>query len=109
MPTFNGGNAYAGITGNDGFILYDSSCYVYGVFSRHDEGGDCAIPYVIDYFADEITITSIFADVGNPEFTFEYGSETYDADEDEKCGGCGDLSDGLRAEVACKCGFYVEF
>lgn len=108
VPTFDGDNAFAGVVGSDVFILYASDCTRLGVYSRGNEGNDCGVPYTIDFFGVDppLSIYNVFFDVGAPRFSFDFLGESYSTS-DSKCGGCGDMSDGLRADVGCKCGFFV--
>lgn len=106
VPTFDGDNAFAGVTGNYVFILFDSLCNRVGVYSPTQDN-DCGVPYEIDYLISPITIDRVDFDVGSPYFRFQYNGQTYSVD-DAKCGGCGDLSHDVYAEEACKCGFYAD-
>lgn len=105
VPTFDGDNALAGVVGNDVFVVYTHDCYPISVFSRSAEGNDCGVPYTLnDIFGEGLTITKVYFGVGDPFFAFDLEGETYSVN-DDKCGGCGDLSHGLTADQACRCGF----
>lgn len=108
VPTFDGDNPFAGVAGTDTFLLYSSDCHLLGVYSRSNEI-DCGVPYEIDFFRVDppISIYNVWLGVGDPRFCFDFLGESYCTPNDAKCGGCGDMSDGLRAEQGCKCGFYV--
>jgi hypothetical protein len=105
VPTFDGDNAFAGIAGNSAFILYDNDCNRLGVYGPDNEDNDCGTPYQIveDFLDYEIIITEVFFDVGDPDFTFEYGNGAYMIGEnDDKCV---DMSSGLTAHQGCRTHF----
>jgi hypothetical protein len=105
VPTFDGDNAFAGISGNYAFILYDNDCNRKGVYSPDDEGGDCGLDYqIVEDFLDwEIIITEVNFDVGRPDFTYLYGNGAYMIGEnDDKCH---DMSSGLYAHQGCRTHF----
>ncbi|KAF9888294.1 hypothetical protein FE257_008867 [Aspergillus nanangensis] len=107
VPTFNGGNALAGVAGNRAFIVYDNYCVPKGIYSPDNEGNDCGIPWWINDIGlpYDIKITSVNTDVGDGYFNFGYSDGAYMIGENGAT--CGDLSDGLEAEVGCKTGFPV--
>ncbi|RDW70563.1 uncharacterized protein DSM5745_08074 [Aspergillus mulundensis] len=111
VPTFDGGNPFAGIAGSQAFILYDDVCTRMGVYSPDNEGNDCGIPYTIEesWLSHALTVTSINFDVGDPFFKFSFAEGEYASD--GETGLCSDISSGLRAEQACQATFsnYVEF
>jgi hypothetical protein len=105
VPTFDGDNAFAGISGNSAFILYDNDCNRLGVYGPDNEGNDCGTPYQIveDFLDYEIIITSVFLDVGDPDFTYEYGAGAYMIGENDD--ECHDMSSGLYAHQGCRTHF----
>ncbi|KAL4907247.1 hypothetical protein BDW74DRAFT_176029 [Aspergillus multicolor] len=110
FPTFDGDNAFAGITGTKAFVLFDDVCTRMGVYAPDNEGNDCGIPYYIEeeWLSHRLTVTNINFDVGSPYFKFTYADNEYSSD--GETGLCADISSGLRAEQACQASFsnYVE-
>ncbi|KAJ5739991.1 hypothetical protein N7533_012775 [Penicillium manginii] len=105
VPTFDGSNPFAGISGSKAFILYDDVCKRTGVYSPDEEGNDCGIPYVIEeeWLSDKLTVTNINWDVAAPYFKFKYADNEYQTGQDWNI--CSDISSGLRAEQACQATF----
>ncbi|KAL4885233.1 hypothetical protein BJY04DRAFT_180442 [Aspergillus karnatakaensis] len=105
FPTFDGENAFAGITSRHAFILYDDVCSRVGVYSPDNEGNDCGVPYYIeeDWLSHRLTITGINFGVGDPSFAITYADNEYVTGRDGN--ECADVSSGLRAEQACKATF----
>ncbi|KAL2863195.1 uncharacterized protein BJX67DRAFT_364434 [Aspergillus lucknowensis] len=104
VPTFNGGQAFAGVVGNNAFILYDHTCTIRGVYDPHDDG-NCAIPYVImeNFLEYVLTVTEVNFDLGAGDFTFLYANGAYSIWENQHI--CTDISNGLQAVEACKAAF----
>ncbi|KAL4861059.1 hypothetical protein BDV12DRAFT_180807 [Aspergillus spectabilis] len=107
VPTFDGDNAYAGVTGNKAFIIYDNACNRVGVYGPDNEDNDCAIPYVIQesFLPYVLTVTQVNFDLGGGDFTFAYANGDYMIGENGAT--CEDISDGLRGVEACKTGFPI--
>ncbi|KAL4885230.1 hypothetical protein BJY04DRAFT_214567 [Aspergillus karnatakaensis] len=110
VPTFDGDNAFAGITGTYAFVLYDDVCNRVGVYSADNEGNDCGVPYYIEesVLSDRLTITNVNLDVADPFFKISFSGSEYQTGQEGT--ECVDISSGLRAEQACKVTFsnYVE-
>lgn len=106
VPTFNAGAPWAGLAGNNAWIIYDNNCIPYGVYGP--DGNDCGTPYVIeDYFLPYVlTVKSINTDLGAGSFKFAYANGLYSIG-NNGCT-CGDLSSGLEGEQGCKCAFPLE-
>lgn len=106
VPTFNAGDPWAGLAGNNAYIIYDNNCIPYGVYGP--EGNDCGTPYVIeDYFLPYILmIKSIDTDLGGGYFKFAYANGLYTIG-NNGCT-CEDLSSGLEGEQGCKCAFPLK-
>ncbi|KAK2757198.1 hypothetical protein FQN54_004712 [Arachnomyces sp. PD_36] len=106
VPTFNGGNAFAGVTGNDAFLIFDEDCMPHGVYSPGNNG-ECGIPYEVQegFLRWTMIIESVNMFMGGGDFSFAYGAGTYTIGENH-CA-CQDISEGLRAEQACGCSFPV--
>lgn len=106
VPTFNSGAEWAGLAGNNAYIIYDNNCVPYGVYGP--DGNDCGTPYVIeDYFLPYVlTVQDIDTDVGGGYFKFAYANGLYTIG-NNGCT-CEDLSSGLEAEQGCKCAFPLE-
>jgi hypothetical protein len=105
VPTFNGGNALAGVAGHVTYIIYDNTCTPRGAYGP--SGNDCGTPYVIkeNWLPYVLTVNKIDTSVGGPYFSFNYANGKYSINNNH-CG-CQDMSSGLEAEKGCKCAFPI--
>ncbi|CEL03557.1 hypothetical protein ASPCAL04711 [Aspergillus calidoustus] len=105
VPTFDGDNAFAGVTGSSAFIIYDNACNRVGVYGPSNEDNDCGIPYVImeNWLPYVLTVTQVNFAVGGGDFTFSYANGEYMIGENQAT--CEDISEGLRGVEACKTAF----
>nr|OQO30122.1 hypothetical protein B0A51_02862 [Rachicladosporium sp. CCFEE 5018] len=109
VPTFDSGNALAGISGSTGFVIFDPTCVPVAAYGTDDSGNDCGVPYEMDYFPSKpLVVGGINWDVSAPWFAFDFGGKHYNA-HGKECGGCNTYytDGGLRPVSQCKCGFDV--
>jgi hypothetical protein len=96
----NLGRPAASAQTND-FLIMDPSCKVLGLYHNPV----CGVPWTLraEYLHHVLTITRVFMDVGQPEFTFKYANGLYKNGEDH----CDCKSLGW-ARVGCKCAFPID-
>jgi hypothetical protein len=106
FPTFSGGNAFAGLSGQKGWAIYDNTCALKGVYGP--SGNQCDTPFVIEenFLTQVLSITGFTALVGQASFGFKYGDGYY-VTKNNHCG-CVNDPDGLRGQSFCKCAFPVD-
>ncbi|KAL5336554.1 hypothetical protein BJX70DRAFT_400499 [Aspergillus crustosus] len=103
VPTFDGDNAFAGVTGSSAFAIYNEDCLRLGVFGPSNEDNDCGTPYVINensWLPYELQITGVNFGLGSGDFTFKYANGAYMIGENGAK--CKDISEG------CQTSFPVE-
>lgn len=107
VPTFSSGAPWAGLVGNQAFMVYDNTCTLKGVYSPH-QTNDCGIPYVIkeDFLPFVLTVTSVNFDVASPSYSFDYANGKFTI-KNNGCV-CNEVGSGLRVEQGCRCAFPIE-
>ncbi|KAI9748831.1 MAG: DnaJ- protein scj1 [Chaenotheca gracillima] len=108
VPTLNGETPWAGISGQNAFIIYDNDCIPQGVYDPDEAGSDCGVPYTIEgsFLSYVLTIEQVDFNLGGGYFQFDYASGQYTIGNNGCV--CGDLGSGLMGEQGCGCAFPVD-
>jgi hypothetical protein len=104
VPTLDGENMWAGVHGNQAFVIYDNNCMPPGVYDP-GQSSDCGIPYVIkeNWLPYVLIVKGVNFRLGDERFYFGYANGDYMIGENGTT--CGDLNKGLRVDRGCKTAF----
>ncbi|KAK3614995.1 hypothetical protein LTR22_027600 [Elasticomyces elasticus] len=109
VPVFSGDDVNAGMSGSQGFVIFDPQCVPVAAYGPDGEGQDCGTTYELNYIEGKpLVVGSINWDVGPARFSFDFDGQ-HRRSEWKECGGCNTYytDGGLRPVQQCKCSFYV--
>jgi hypothetical protein len=104
VPDLSGSSPLAGAVTGTLFMIYDNDCNMKSLYQQPS----CGIPYYIEesFLADTLIISGLDAELGNPDFQFNYGNGLYSIGNNGCV--CNDMSSGLEGAEGCRCAFPVD-